>query len=207
MKINKKDINNLDKIYRLNLINSISGIKPGNLIGTKSINGVDNVAIFSSVVHLGSNPAQIGFVLRPQRRRKSDTYCNIKATNFYTINHITKQMYVKAHNTSIKDNESEFELLNIEKEYQEGFYAPYVEKSPIKLGMKLIDMILLPNDCLFVIGQIENLYIENKLLNSNGTLDLEIGEIMGIGGLNTYYKLNKIDTLPYVRNIDDISNK
>ena len=207
MKINKKDINNLDKIYRLNLINSISGIKPGNLIGTKSINGVDNVAIFSSVVHLGSNPAQIGFVLRPQRRRKSDTYCNIKATNFYTINHITKQMYVKAHNTSIKDNESEFELLNIKKEYQEGFYAPYVEKSPIKLGMKLIDMILLPNDCLFVIGQIENLYIENKLLNSNGTLDLEIGEIMGIGGLNTYYKLNKIDTLPYVRNIDDISNK
>ena len=196
-----------DKIYRLNLINSISGIKPGNLIGTKSINGVDNVAIFSSVVHLGSNPAQIGFVLRPQRRRKSDTYCNIKATNFYTINHITKQMYVKAHNTSIKDNESEFELLNIEKEYQEGFYAPYVEKSPIKLGMKLIDMILLPNDCLFVIGQIENLYIENKLLNSDGTLDLEIGEIMGIGGLNTYYKLNKIDSLPYVRNIDDISNK
>ena len=207
MKINKKDINNLDKIYRLNLINSISGIKPGNLIGTKSINGVDNVAIFSSVVHLGSNPAQIGFVLRPQRRRKSDTYCNIKATNFYTINHITKQMYVKAHNTSIKDNESEFELLNIEKEYQEGFYAPYVEKSPIKLGMKLIDMILLPNDCLFVIGQIENLYIENKLLNSDGTLDLEIGDIMGIGGLNTYYKLNKIDSLPYVRNIDDISNK
>tara|TARA_B100000614_G_C14528641_1_gene485584 strand:+ start:934 stop:1557 length:624 start_codon:yes stop_codon:yes gene_type:complete len=207
MKINKKDINNLDKIYRLNLINSISGIKPGNLIGTKSTNGVDNVAIFSSVVHLGSNPAQIGFVLRPQRRRKSDTYCNIKATNFYTINHITKQMYVKAHNTSIKDNESEFELLNIEKEYQEGFYAPYVEKSPIKLGMKLIDMILLPNDCLFVIGQIENLYIENKLLNSDGTLDLEIGEIMGIGGLNTYYKLNKIDSLPYVRNIDDISNK
>ena len=207
MKINKKDINNLDKIYRLNLINSISGIKPGNLIGTKSTNGVDNVAIFSSVVHLGSNPAQIGFILRPQRRRKSDTYCNIKATNFYTINHITKQMYVKAHNTSIKDNESEFELLNIEKEYQEGFYAPYVEKSPIKLGMKLIDMILLPNDCLFVIGQIESLYIENKLLNSDGTLDLEIGEIMGIGGLNTYYKLNKIDTLPYVRNIDDISNK
>ena len=207
MNINKKDINNLDKIYRLNLINSISGIKPGNLIGTKSTNGVDNVAIFSSVVHLGSNPAQIGFVLRPQRRRKSDTYCNIKATNFYTINHISKQMYVKAHNTSIKNNESEFELLNIEKEYQEGFYAPYVEKSPIKLGMKLIDMILLPNDCLFVIGQIENLYIENKLLNSDGTIDLEIGEIMGIGGLNTYYKLNKIDTLPYVRNIDDISNK
>ena len=37
--------------------------------------------------------------------------------------------------------------------------------------------------------------------------DLEVGDIMGIGGLNTYYELNKIDTLPYVRNIDDITNK
>ena len=73
--------------------------------------------------------------------------------------------------------------------------------------MKMIDMIELPNDCLFVIGEIENLYIESKLLNLDGTLDLEVGDIMGIGGLNTYYELNKIDTLPYVRNIDDITNK
>ena len=57
MKFTSNDIKNLDKVYRLNLINSITGIKPANLIATRSKNGVDNVAIFSSVVHLGSNPA------------------------------------------------------------------------------------------------------------------------------------------------------
>tara|TARA_B100001121_G_scaffold307609_1_gene329509 strand:- start:65 stop:688 length:624 start_codon:yes stop_codon:yes gene_type:complete len=207
MKFQSKDIKKLDKVYRLNLINSITGIKPGNLIATKSKSGEDNVAIFSSVVHLGSSPAQIGFVLRPQKTRKSDTYTNISDSKFYTINHISKEMYVKAHNTSIKDDVSEFELLNIKKEFKDGFYAPYVKKSPIKLGMKMIDMIELPNDCLFVIGEIENLYIESKLLNLDGTLDLEVGDIMGIGGLNTYYELHKTDTLPYVRNIDDVTNK
>ena len=88
MNLNKSEIENLDRKFRLNLINSITGIKPGNLIGTKSKNGQENVAIFSSVVHLGSNPAQLGFILRPQKSRETDTFKNIKETEFYTINHI-----------------------------------------------------------------------------------------------------------------------
>ena len=54
----------LDRKYRLNLINSITGIKPANLVGSRSADGFDNVAIFSSLVHLGSNPAQLGLVMR-----------------------------------------------------------------------------------------------------------------------------------------------
>ncbi len=42
----------------------MTGIKPANLIGTISKNQVSSLAIFSSVVHLGSNPALLGFVLR-----------------------------------------------------------------------------------------------------------------------------------------------
>ena len=66
MLLEENDVKQLEKKYRLNLINSITGIKPANLIGTRSQDGIDNVAIFSSVVHLGSNPAQLGFVMRPQ---------------------------------------------------------------------------------------------------------------------------------------------
>ena len=111
MKFTSNDIKKLDKVYRLNLINSITGIKPANLIATRSKDGVDNVAIFSSVVHLGSNPAMIGFVMRPQSDKKSDTYQNIIDTNVYTINHITTEIYEKAHLSSIKTSQSEFDLL------------------------------------------------------------------------------------------------
>ena len=46
MLLDKNDIYELDRIKRLNIINSITGIKPANLIGTKSKEGVNNVAIF-----------------------------------------------------------------------------------------------------------------------------------------------------------------
>ena len=46
------DFNSLDKYFRINLINSITGLKPANLVCSQSNTGIDNVAIFSSVVHM-----------------------------------------------------------------------------------------------------------------------------------------------------------
>ena len=131
MKFTANDIKKLDKVYRLNLINSITGIKPANLIATRSKNGVDNVAIFSSVVHLGSNPAMIGFVMRPQSNTNTDTYQNILDTKFYTINHITQKIYKKAHMTSGKTDSSEFDILSIDKENSD-FNVPFIKYKRIR---------------------------------------------------------------------------
>ena len=132
MKFTSNDIKNLDKVYRLNLINSITGIKPANLIATRSKDGVDNVAIFSSVVHLGSNPAMIGFVMRPQSNINSDTYQNILDSKCYTINHITEKIYKKAHMTSGKTDQSEFDILDIDKEscdFEGSFYKRFTSSN------------------------------------------------------------------------------
>ena len=56
MIFNKTEILGLDRFYRANLINSIVGIKQASLIGTVSNKNISNLALFSSVVHLGSNP-------------------------------------------------------------------------------------------------------------------------------------------------------
>ena len=84
------DLNEMSKIYRLNLVNSITGYKSAHLIGSQSLDGKNNVAIFSSVIHLGSNPALIGFILRPTSVPRH-TYSNIKATGIFTLNAITKK--------------------------------------------------------------------------------------------------------------------
>ena len=62
MHLTREDIQNTERIKRFNIINSITGIKPANLIGTISADGKTNLAIFSSDIHLGSNPALIGFI-------------------------------------------------------------------------------------------------------------------------------------------------
>lgn len=59
------EINGFERFYRSDLINSITGYKPANLIGTYSDNGIVNLAIFTSVVYFGANPALLGFIQRP----------------------------------------------------------------------------------------------------------------------------------------------
>ena len=85
MLLNKNDISTLSLARRINLINSVTGIKPGNLIGTVSSSGNQNVAVISSVVHLSSNPALIGFFMRPHQDFRRDTYNNIIETGHFTI--------------------------------------------------------------------------------------------------------------------------
>ena len=98
----KEDIEQLDRIPRLKIINSVTGIKPANLIGSIDSKGQTNLAIFSSVVHLGSNPALLGFVSRPQTAEVGHTYRNIQENGVYTINHIHPEFVINTHYTSAK---------------------------------------------------------------------------------------------------------
>lgn len=201
MQLQKEELEKLDRKYRLNLINSISGIKPANLIATKSADQKENVAIFSSVVHLGSDPAQLGFIMRPQSEVPRDTYPNIVETGCYTINQVPESLIKKAHYTSakLKKGDSEFARMKLQQEYIGGFYAPFVKESQIKIGMKHLESIPLPNGCIFVVGTVELLAVPDAAVNALGQLDMAGVSGVGISGLNSYYGLSRLDTFPYVR--------
>ena len=96
IELSKETIQNLPKIHRLNLINSCTGYKSANLIATKTTDGISNVAIFSSITHLGSDPALLGFILRPTTVPRN-TYKNIEDLGYFTVNHVTESMIVDAH--------------------------------------------------------------------------------------------------------------
>ena len=123
MNLTKTDLENASKVFRLNLINSITGIKPANLIGSISNSGQTNLAIFSSVIHLGSNPSYLGFIMRPIGDGPRHTYENILENEVYTINSVPTKLVEKAHYTSGKfsRDESEFERCHIETEYIDEF--------------------------------------------------------------------------------------
>ena len=201
MHLTKEDIQKMPKIERLNLINSVSGIKPANLIGTSDENKVSNLAIFSSVVHLGSNPALMGFVLRPGKEVRRHTYENILATKYYTINHVHSSFIEQAHYTAAKFEAgiSEFEQCALTEEYLEGFPAPFVKESHLKLGLHYLQSIPIPlNDTTMVIGEIVHAIIPDAALHKNGHVDLSSIDV-GISGLNSYYALQKIAQMPYAR--------
>lgn len=203
MEINKEDISKMDNLKRINLINSINGIKSANLIASVSKDGKENIAIFSSVIHLGSNPAILGFIMRPNKDIPRHTYENIIETKYYTINSIPYFLIEKAHYTSIKfeRNLSEFEMCNIKKFYDKGFNIPFVEESPIKIAMSFIEEInIKANDTILIVGAVEKIIInESSIIEENCFIRLDKLNIVGISGLNSYYKLEHVKDLPYAR--------
>ena len=185
---NQEDIHNLDKIYRINLINSCSGFKSANLLGTISTEGITNVAVFSSVTHLGSNPPTLGFILRPTTVPRN-THKNLKDIGYFTINHIWEEVIEDAHHTSAKypDDISEFDMTNFEPEFKGNFKAPFVKNAPVQMSMKFIEEIYVPsNDVMLVVAQIQELYVKDDLLQNDGLINLSLGNVATINGLDTY---------------------
>ena len=187
-KFSLEDINNMHHLYRINLINSCSGYKSANLIGTKDKQGVSNVAVFSSVTHLGSNPGLLGFFLRPTTVIRN-TYDNIKKTGQYTLNHIHQDILEDAHHTSAKYDASisEFDVTSLEEEYKDDFVAPFVKGCPIQMAMEYVEEYpIKANDTILLIGKITQLYVPDNLLQKDGFIDLSKGKVATINGLDGY---------------------
>ncbi|MCW5519329.1 flavin reductase family protein [Aureitalea sp. L0-47] len=199
--IDHQEILNMEKIPRLNLINSCTGYKSANLIGSISADGVTNVAVFSSVTHLGSNPPLLGFVLRPTTVPRN-TFKNLKETGEFTVNHIHAGMIADAHHTSAKypGMVSEFDKTNLEPLFREGFAAPYVEGAKIQIGCKYINEYKIEeNGCLFIIGSIQHIYFSPEIRLEDGFLALDKADTVTVNGLDGYSLPRLIDRFEYAR--------
>jgi len=183
-----KQLSEQEHLYKINLINSLSGYKSANLIGSISKENTENVAVFSSVIHLGSSPPVLGFILRPTTVPRH-TYKNIKETGVFTINHIHDDIIEEAHHTSAKYAEdiSEFDMTTLESEYKDNFKAPFVKGSPVQVAMKYIEEYhIKANGVLMVVGEIQSVYINDALLEEDGFINLSKGKVATINGLDGY---------------------
>lgn len=197
----RAQINEMDKIRRLNLINSCTGYKSANLIVTKSNLGISNVAVFSSVTHIGSNPPMISFITRPLSVKR-DTYNNIKENPYFTINHITESMIEDAHHTSANyDSDiSEFDKTNLEEEYKSDIEIPFVKNSPVQLLCKYINEYhIIENDTVHIIATLENLFFDENLLHKDNWLQLDEAKVVTINGLDGYALPVLVDRFEYAK--------
>lgn len=199
--ITKQKLRTFERFYRGNLINSLSGFKSASLIGTCNNDGQTNLAIFSNIVHIGADPALIGFVNRPVEAAPH-TISNIENTGWYTINHIQKELVEAAHQTSAKYPEwiSEFDACNLTVQMVEGIPAPFVKESHVKYALSLVEIIpIVHNGTFFVIGEVQHIRIENNIIEDDGFLDLEKSGTITSLGIDGYYETKLISRLPYAK--------
>ena len=208
LNFNSESIMSLDKNKRVQLINSLGGFKSVSLIGTSDLDGNENLAIFSSIFHIGANPPLIGLIFRPSPPERN-TYNNIIDTGFYTINHINESIYRQAHQTSARydESESEFEITNLKPEYKDNFFAPYVAESNIQLGIEFKEQITIPiNNTTMIIGEITQIYIPENCLSEDGFVDIEKANSITCSGLDSYHKSVQLDRLSYAKPNQEITS-
>ncbi|QJP33038.1 flavin reductase [Nonlabens sp. Ci31] len=211
--IGLEELQNYERIYRGNLVNSITGFKSANLLATRSKDGVDNVAVFSSVTHLGSNPALFSFVQRPLGHGVGHTYYNLKETGKITLNHLPQSLIDHAHQSSSKYDASisEFEKLAIAKIERDGFSTPFVKEAPVQLAAEYVNEYYLEeNKCILVICKITDIFLNEDHLAEDGWVDLGKAGTVTINGLDGYAVAKVEKRLSYAqldKDLEEISMK
>lgn len=195
------DLATQDKRFRTTLINSLSGFKSAQLVGSISPEGKANLAIFNSIFHVGANPPYLGMVVRPDGP-EHDTLNNIQQSEVYTLSNIQEAYYQKAHQTSARypSGQSEFEACGLSPEYVEGFAAPFVKEASIKIGLKLKEILpVSSNGTSIVIGEIVHIQLADDCLSADGYVDLEAAGSITVAGLDSYHRTEKIGRLAYAK--------
>ena len=195
------EINKMNKGFRTNFINSLSGFKSLNLAGTISTSRkITNLAPISSVIHVGANPPLIGMLLRPDSVPRH-TLENIRENGFWTLNHVNKDLFKKAHQCSARydDNISEFHAVNLKEEFH-NFPAPFVEEAKIKIGLELTEEhTLKSNGTHLLVGKVHKVYLPENTIEDDGFISLEKAGSLTVSGLDSYHFTTQLQRLPYAK--------
>ncbi len=198
----------MEKQERVHFVNSLGGFKSVSLVGTVDNDGNTNLAVFSSLVHIGANPPLMALIFRPSPPERN-TLSNLLETGFYTLNHINEIIYKKAHQTSARYEKevSEFDETGLTPIYKNDFSAPFVKESFVQIGMAFREKIdITINNTIMVIGEIVQVYFPENCLGKDGFIDLEKVNTITCSGLDSYHKTIQLDRLSYAKPDKEISS-
>ena len=201
IQITKTDLIQMEQRKRAQLINSVGGFKSVCLIGSVDLTGQTNLAIFSSIVHIGANPPLISFIMRPDSVERH-TLSNILETGSYTINHLNESIYKKAHQSSARYPKviSEFDATGLSTEYKSNCKAPFVKESHVQIELEFKQRIdLTINNTILIIGEIKNIYFPEDCMQEDGFLDIEKAGTITCSGLDSYHLTKSLERLPYAK--------
>mgnify|MGYP001824806887 FL=1 len=201
MKLTSESLKAMPSRRRAALVNSLSGFKSANLVGTADANGHCNLAIMSSVVHLGSDPALLGLIVRPGGDERH-TLANILANGYYSLNHVHADIVAEAHQTAARyaQHTSEFEATGLTPQWWPDFPAPLVAEANVKMAMQLREHHPLEiNGTHFLIGEVMAVELPDVAVGEDGAVDLTIADSVALSGLDSYHRAQLHKRMAYAK--------
>lgn len=195
------DIEGMEKLARIQFANTLPGPKPIALVGTIDSKGRTNLAPFSTVTHLGSNPALIGLVSRPDLVDRH-TLANILDTKSYTVNHVHSEFVEQAHNCSARYPRefSEFTATCLTSFFEDGVSAPFVAESKFRFALEFVETIAInANNTILIVGKVVLVQVPEEHLAEDGSINLTALGSLASTALDTYFTINELTRLPYAK--------
>jgi len=190
-----------EREYRRAFVNTLSGIKAAFLLGTRDHNGRNNLALFTSVVHLGAAPPLLGVVLRPSQSQQ-DTRKIIETGTHFSLNAVALQQMEAAHQCSARypADQSEFDACGLTPWFSSAHQAPFVRESPLKIGLKALDLMdVKANGTRIVVAAITEVHFEESLLGPDGQFLPDGAQLCGVVGLNAWHTHRLVKNIPFAR--------
>lgn len=201
MKLNAENIAAMASRERAAFVNSLSGFKAANLVGTADSQGQTNLAIMSSAVHLGSHPPLLALVIRPGGDERH-TLKNILETQCYSINHVNAEIVEAAHQCAARypAEVSEFDATGLNPLWEPGFEAPMVAEAQVSMVLRLREhMPLAINSTHLVIGEVVFVALPDAACRDDGTLDLVAAGTVALSGLDAYHRVDAPKRMAYAK--------
>lgn len=164
--------------------------RPIGWLSSVGEDGVENIAPYSQWQNLTFDPPMVMFSANqyPDGRRK-DTVLNAERSGWFVWNMATYDLReaVNLSAMALPPHESEFDRLNVTREYAVNAPIPMVRESPVKFECRYLGTHRLRGNSLvgtidIVFAQVEMIHIDDDVIGEDGRLDiLKIRPIARLG--------------------------
>ena len=192
---------NLPERWRAQLINSASGFKPLVLLATRNSKNIDNLAVFSQLIHLGANPPLLGVLFRPDSVPRH-TLENLQTQGMATVNAVRYEDRHAAHQTSARyaAEVSEFDAVGLKREFRPEWPLPFVHGCPVQWAVRLQSLVpLAANGTQLAVLEVVHLFVAEGGIHEDGYVDLAALDVATVNGLDAYHRAGSLDRLPYAK--------
>jgi flavin reductase (DIM6/NTAB) family NADH-FMN oxidoreductase RutF len=192
---------NLPERWRAQLINSASGFKPLVLLATRNSLEIDNLAVFSQLIHLGANPPLLGVLFRPDSVPRH-TLENLQTQGMATVNAVRYEDRHAAHQTSARyaAEVSEFDAVGLKREFRPEWPLPFVHGCPVQWAVRLQTLMpIAANGTQLAVLEVVHLFVAEVGIQGDGYVDLAALDVATVNGLDAYHRAGSLDRLPYAK--------
>jgi len=154
--------------------------RPIGWLSSVSHSGVENIAPYSQWQNLTFDPPMVMFSANqyPDGRRK-DTVVNAEETGWFVWNMATYDLReaVNLSAMALPPNESEFDRLDVTREYADNAPIPMVKESPIKFECRYLSTHRLKGNSPvgsvdIVFATVETIHIDDAIITAEGKIDI-----------------------------------